>query len=266
MINRLQPTQKCGALLLSTLLIASMLVSWLLPWSSAEQHLAATLQMPNAVHWFGTDHYGRSMMARMADAILLSFSLGIVCMLTSASIGVMLGVSSAWQGSKLTRVFDTVSNIVLAMPGLVVVLLFAAIAPGSFWAIYLAISLVQWVEYYRVVAAITRTVINSPERQSSVMMGFGKWYQFKRHIWPSLAQPVFTLAAFGGANAILTMAALGFVYVGIQPPMAELGLMAVELFPHYQSAPWILIQPLLGIALLVLGFHLLAGQRNDTTD
>jgi peptide/nickel transport system permease protein len=72
---------------------------------------------------------------------------------------------------------------------------------------------------------------------------------------------VFTLAAFGGANAILTMASLGFVYVGIQPPLAELGLMTVELFPYYSEAPWVLAQPLIVIALMVFAFHLLAGKR-----
>jgi peptide/nickel transport system permease protein len=152
-------------------------------------------------------------------------------------------------------------NILLALPGLVVVLLFAAIVPGSFWILYLAISLVQWVEYFRVVRAITQNVIQSPARQSSEMMGFSRWYQFKRHIWPAIAPSVFTLAAFGGANAILTMASLGFVYVGIQPPLAELGLMTVELFPFYSDAPWLLAQPLVVIALMVFGFHLLAGKR-----
>lgn len=60
------------------------------------------------------------------------------------------------------------------------------------------------------------------------------------------------------------MASLGFVAVGMQPPLAELGLMCVELFPFYVEAPWVLIQPLLAIALLVLGFHLLAGARRES--
>lgn len=269
MMLKLRSSQKIGLGILLFLFIASVLVSLLSPYSIAEQNLNATFLPPDADYWLGTDQFGRSMAARMASAILLSFGLGILCVLTSAIVGISLGVWAAWSDNYVDSVLNVIVNILLALPGLVLVLLFAAIAPGSFWVIYLAISMIQWVEYFRVVRAITRTVIRSPERQSSAMMGFGIWYQFKRHIWPALTQPVFTLASFGGANAIMMMASLGFVYVGIQPPLAELGLMSVELFPYYNQAPWVLAQPLAAIALLILGFHLLAGKKHDadvTTD
>jgi len=261
---KLNLNQQLGLAILLSLAAAALLTACFSPYSIAEQNLSQRLLAPSATHWLGTDHFGRDMLTRLASAIGLSFSLSLLCMFTSSLLGVALGVSAAWSGGRVERLLDVLVNILLALPGLVLVLLLAAIAPGSFAALYLAISLVQWVEYYRVTRAITRNIINSPEHQSSVMMGFGKWYQFKRHIWPTLAPSVFTMAAFGGANAILMMASLGFVAVGIQPPMAELGLMSVELFPYYVDAPWVLAQPLLVVALLVLGFHLLAGHRRDT--
>ncbi|WP_261817820.1 ABC transporter permease [Vibrio gallicus] len=259
MISNFTFNQRLGIALLLGLFLFSVLVSGLSPYSIDEQNLSIRLLTPNAEHWLGTDHFGRDMMTRLASAIGLSFTLGVLCMVSSSVLGVTLGVCSAWAGGRVEQGLDVVVNILLALPGLVLVLLLSAIAPGSFLVMYLAISLVQWVEYYRVSRAITRTLMDSPQRQVSVMMGFGKWYQFKRHIWPAIAPSVFTMAAFGGANAILMMASLGFVAVGIQPPLAELGLMSVELFPFYVEAPWLLAQPLLVVALLVLGFHLLAG-------
>jgi len=256
--------QKLGLAILVGLLGFSLLVSCLSPYSIDQQDLANRLIAPNAQHWFGTDHFGRDMMTRLASAIGLSFSLGILCVLSASTLGVALGVCSAWAGARVEQGLEIIVNILLALPGLVLVLLLSAIAPGSFFVMYLAISLVQWIEYYRVTRAITRTLMDSPERQVSVMMGFGKWYQFKRHIWPAIAPSVFTMGAFGGANAILMMASLGFVAVGIQPPLAELGLMSVELFPFYLDAPWVLMQPLLVVALLVLGFHLLAGASRES--
>ena len=254
-------SQWVGLGVLLSLLIFAVLGMMFSPFSISQQDLNAVLDSPSAVHWLGTDHFGRSMLARMAHAVGLSFALGVLCVVTSSLLGTALGVWAVWGGKKVDHILGVMVNILLALPGLVVVLLFAAIVPGSFWILYLAISLVQWVEYFRVVRAITQNVIHSPARQSSQMMGFGRWYQFKRHIWPAIAPSVFTLAAFGGANAILTMASLGFVYVGIQPPLAELGLMTVELFPFYGDAPWLLAQPLVVIALMVFGFHLLAGKR-----
>tara|TARA_R110001583_G_scaffold115691_1_gene266239 strand:- start:1560 stop:2342 length:783 start_codon:yes stop_codon:yes gene_type:complete len=249
-----------GGILLSLVLFSLAGMSFS-PYSLSQQDLNTILEAPSSSHWLGTDHFGRSMFTRMAYAVGLSFALGVLCVLTSALVGTSLGIWAVWGGKKVDSTLGVVVNVLLALPGLVVVLLFAAIAPGSFWVLYLAISLVQWVEYFRVVRALTQSVIHSPARQSSHMMGFGRWYQVKRHIWPSIAPSVFTLAAFGGANAILTMASLGFVYVGIQPPLAELGLMTVELFPYYSEAPWVLAQPLIVIALMVFAFHLLAGKR-----
>ncbi|SBS29747.1 putative D,D-dipeptide transport system permease protein DdpC [Marinomonas spartinae] len=249
--------QKCGGLLLLVLLVFALFGNALAPNDGAYQDLDAILAPPSGTHWLGTDHFGRSMVARMADAIRLSFMLGVLCVATSSIIGVSLGVWAAWSGKKVDAVLNVFVNIILALPGLVIVLLLAAIVPGSFFVLYLAISLVQWVEYLRVVRAITKMTVDSPAMQSSQMMGFGRWYLFKRHIWPAIAPSVFTLATFGCATAILTMASLGFVYVGMQPPLAELGLMMVELFPYYSDAPWLLAEPLIAIALLVLGFHLL---------
>lgn len=257
----MKKSQWVGLVVLLALLAFSLVGMAFSPYSISQQDLNAIMEPPSAAHWLGTDHFGRSMLTRMAHAIGLSFALSVLCVLTSSLVGTAFGVWAVWGGKKVDHVMGVMVNILLALPGLVIVLLFAAIAPGSFLVLYLAISLVQWVEYFRVVRAVTQGVIQSPARQSSQMMGFGRWYQFKRHIWPAISPSVFTLAAFGGANAILTMASLGFVYVGIQPPLAELGLMTVELFPYYSEAPWLLAQPLIVIALMVFAFHLLAGKR-----
>jgi len=262
--TNLSQTQLVGLILLISLLVFSCLVGWFSPYSIDEQNLAIRLASPDSLHWLGTDNFGRDMMTRLASAILLSFSLSLLCVISSLLLGVSLGVSAAWVGGRFEQSLNIVINILLALPGLVLVLMLVAMAPGSFAVLYLAISLVQWTEYYRVSRAMTRTLINSPELQLSAMMGFGKWYQFKRHIWPTISPSIFTMAAFGGANAILTMASLGFISVGIQPPLAELGLMSVELFPYYIEAPWVLAQPLIVVALVVLGFHLLAGSQRES--
>ncbi len=254
--------QLSGLILLISMLLISTLVSMFSPYTIDGQNLANTLQAPNMSHWLGTDQFGRDMLTRLASAILLSFSLGFLCVVTASLLGMLLGVTAAWCGGKVEQGLEIVVNILLALPGLVLVLLLAALAPGSFAILYIAISLVQWVEYYRVSRAVTKPLLASPEIQVSTLMGFGKWYIFRRHIWPALQPSMVTMAAFGGANAILTMASLGFIAVGIQPPVAELGLMTVELFAFYSGAPWALAQPLIAVALLILGFHLLAGRKD----
>ncbi|GLP96039.1 ABC transporter permease [Paraferrimonas sedimenticola] len=255
-------SQKIGLGLLLALASFAGLEPLLSQYSPYTQDLSNVLAAPGEAHVLGSDQFGRSMLARLGEAVRLSFGLSIISVLTAAAIGTGLGVWAAWAGGLVDRNIHIVVNILLALPGLVVVLLFAAIVPGSFFIIYLAIALVQWIEYFRVVRAITLSSLSAPELQASAMLGFGPWYLFKRHVWPKLAQPILTLAAFGAAHAILTMASIGFVYVGLQPPTAELGLMIVELFPYYHEAPWALAQPLVVVAAMVLGFNLLAGKSS----
>ncbi len=146
----------------------------------------------------------------------------------------------------------------MALPGLLLVLLFAALSPGSFWTLYLGISLVMWVEFFRVIRSISSTMANSSEIQASRLMGMGWFYSFKRHLLPRLLPMIATLSAFSLGNAILALATLGFVSVGLRPPTAELGLMMTELFPYYYEAPLIFLQPVVAVFLMVLSLQLLS--------
>ncbi|MBU1295365.1 MAG: ABC transporter permease, partial [Gammaproteobacteria bacterium] len=147
---KMNKSQWVGLSILLALLAFSLLVVGFSPYSISQQDLNAIMESPSATHWLGTDHFGRSMLTRMAHAVGLSFVLSVLCVLTSSFVGTAFGVWAVWGGKKVDHVMGVMVNILLALPGLVVVLLFAAIAPGSFLVLYLAISLVQWVEYFRV--------------------------------------------------------------------------------------------------------------------
>lgn len=252
--------QWLGACLLGLLLAFAWLVPWLHDADPARQQLTRILQLPSMAEPLGTDHLGRSLLARTAAAIRLSLGMALLSVITAAVPGVVLGVIAGWRGGWLDRVLGSLADACLALPGLLLVLLLAAIAPGNFWALYVGISLVLWIEYFRVVRARTRILATSPQLEASRLLGFGQFYLVRRHLWPDLAPQVLTLAAFGAASAILAMAALGFVSVGLRPPTAELGLMMTELLPYYHEAPWAMAQPILALFVLVLSLNLLAGR------
>lgn len=257
---RLPYARQFGLALLVLLLLFAWLTPWLFPVDPARQNLMQILAEPSLAEPLGTDHLGRSQLARLASAIRLSIGLALFSVVSAAVPGVLLGVIAGWRGGWLDRGLGLIADCVLALPGLLLVLMLAAIAPGQLWSLYVGIALVLWVEYFRVVRATTRTLVTSPQLQASRLLGFSTFYIFRRHLWPELAPSVLTLAAFGAANAILAVAALGFVSIGLRPPTAELGLMMTELLPYYQEAPWVLLQPIAAVFLLVLSFQLLAGR------
>lgn len=251
-------SQQIGLTILLALILFAALEAIVFRGNPAQQVLDQAFAAPTWQEPLGRDHYGRSNYARLASAVSTSLLMAVVSVITSASLGLLAGVVAAWKGGWWDKSLSWLVNLLLAMPGLILVLLFGAMVPGSFFILYFAISLMLWVEYFRVVRNRTLILLRSPEIEASRLYGFGVWYQFRRHLWPELKPDLFTLGCFGAGNAILALASIGFLYVGLKPPAAELGLMMVELFRYYQQAPWVLMQPIVMVFLLVVSFHLLA--------
>lgn len=263
MISSLSYMQRVGIMLLLMLFAIIAIDAIAYAQDPALQNLQAVFMPPSWAEPLGTDQFGRSNLARLSSALQTSLLMVLLSVLTSACLGIFLGVAAGWKRGWVDRGLSFLVNVLLALPGLILVLLFGAIMPGSFIILYVAISLVLWIEYFRVIRASTIIAINTPEVEASLLYGFGHFYIFKRHLWPAFRKDVFTLACFSAGNSVLALASIGFVYVGLKPPHAELGLMMVELFPYYSDAPWVLLQPLMALLLLVLSFHLLAGGHHD---
>lgn len=219
----------------------------------AAQNLSQSLQAPGAEHWLGTDVYGRSVLARLAHACQLSLGLAVLAALSAAVPGALLGVAAAWWGGRLERALVMLADATLAVPALLLVLLCAMLAPGQHLALYAGLSLSLWVEHFRVSRAICRPVLAGDAVQASRLLGLGPWHLWRRHLLPALAPVLGTLIAFGAAQAVLSLAALGFIGVGLKPPTAELGLMMTEALPHHAEAPWLIAAPMAVLMALVLG-------------
>jgi len=250
-----------GVAILASLIAFAVCVPLFWGVDIARQDYNAILSVPAGAHPLGTDHLGRDMLARLAAAVRLSLGLALVSVATAAIPGVLLGILAAWKGGMTDKCLGLLAEMFLALPGLLLVLLIVAIYPGSFLALYGAVALVLWIEYFRMTRALSRTVLASPAVAASRLLGFGPLYIIRRHLWPELASVLMTIAAFGAASAIMAIAALGFVSVGVRPPTAELGLMITELLPYFAEAPVIIALPILVIFLIVLSLMLIAEGR-----
>lgn len=226
-----------------------------------KQSLRLSLQGPSASAWFGYDHLGRSMQARLSAALRLSLGLALLSVVTAMVPGVLLGIAAAWRGGVLDRMIGGISEAFMALPGLLLVLMLTAIVPDNAMMLYLGISLVLWVEYFRLTRALARPLLLSPSVEASGLLGFGPWYIVRRHLWPELAPMLVTVGSYGAASAIMAIAALGFVSVGVRPPTPELGAMMIELLPYYEEAPHALLQPIAVIFLMVLALQLIGAKE-----
>ena len=250
-----------GATLVAAVLAFALIGPLAVPGDPYAQSLTKALSGPQPVAPLGYDHLGRSIFHRLAHALLLSPAIAVAAVLTAGAAGLALGTLAAARGGWTDRVLTTLADALLALPGLLLVLIVLAIVPGTALGLWAGLSLVLWVEFFRLTRAATRDTLASPAVQASRLLGFGPGYIFRTHIWPEIAPMMLTAAAFGTATAIMAIAALGFVHVGVRAPTPELGLMMVELLPYWREAPLTLLSPVIATFALLLGITLLAGSR-----
>lgn len=226
----------------------------------AGQDLARFLEPPSLAEPLGTDHLGRSVLGRLAHATRLSLLLALLCVGIAATVGVTAGLLAAWRGGWVDALLRGVSEVLVALPVLLVVLIVSAAADGGLWALFVGLALVQWVEYFRVVRARAGLVLGSTAVEAARLLQLGPGHLWRRHLWPELRPAVTTMATFGIGTTVLALSTLGFVGVGARPPTAELGLMVTEAMPYYAEAPWMSLAPVLVLAAVVVT---LLGLRKD---
>jgi peptide/nickel transport system permease protein len=229
------------------------------------QDLRAVLLPPGGAHWLGTDHLGRSMLARLAHAARLSLSLGALTVLAAALPGTALGLLAAWRGGWTDRMLSALCDGLMALPGLLLVMILATLSPGETWPLFLGLALVLWVENFRVVRTVARGRLMAPDVEAARLFGFGPVHIVRRHLLPDLLPMLVTLAAFGLATVVVAVSTLSFVGIGLRPPTPELGSMMTELLPHHAEAPLQVLMPAALLCLTVLGLHLAAARDAEGT-
>ncbi len=253
--------RRTGVTLLVAVLGFALIGPSLVPGDPYAQSLVKALAGPDAAAPLGYDHLGRSVFHRLAHALRLSPSIAMAAALTAGLAGLVLGTLAAARRGWIDRSLTMLADALLALPGLLLVLIVLAIVPGTARGFWAGLSLVLWVEFFRLTRAAARDTLAAPAVQASRLLGFGPVYIFRTHIWPEIAPMMLTAAAFGTATAIMAIAALGFVHVGMRAPTPELGLMMVELLPYWREAPLALLSPVIATFALLLGLTLLAGSR-----
>lgn len=238
----------------ATLLALVAAVALLTPWLAADPHaqdLLTALHPPDQQHWLGRDHLGRDQLARLGEGLRTSLGLAIASALLAVILGTALGVLAGARGGAVDRLLSVCADAVASIPGLLWVLLIAAIAPGQKWALYSGLVLTAWVEFFRLMRSHTRLAMRGTPVEAARLLGFGGLYVLRWHVLHPMVGVLGRLWAYAVASAVLAVSALGFVSVGLQPPVAELGLMMTEALPYWYDAPWLLATPVVALVLVI---------------
>jgi len=260
-MNGIGRRRAAGLVCIAAIAAFATIGPWLIEADPLRQNLRAVLVPPSAEYLLGTDHLGRSVLARLAHAARLSILLGLTTAASAAVAGTVLGLVAAMRGGLADRLAGLLCDATLALPGLLLVLMLAAFAPGAFWPLYLGLALVLWVEFFRIVRTIARSRLAAPDVEAARLFGFGTLHVVRRHVLPDLAPALGTLFAFGFGAAVVAVSTLSFIGVGLRPPVPEWGRMMTELLPYYDEAPVQLLAPAGLLFVTMLGLHLVSGRE-----
>ena len=215
-----------GLALVSLFLLTAAVGPWFVPFpedAAGAVHIERKLQPPGPVHWFGTDEVGNDVFTRVVVGARVTLQIALIVTGVAMLIGVPLGMIAGYVGGWVQEVIMRVTDVFLSVPGLILAIaIVGALGPGIVNAM-LALSLVWWPGYVRLVQAKTLSLKNEVYVEAAHSMGAGRMRVVFVHILPNCTSPIIVKASMDMGMAILGAASLGFLGLGAQPPFPEWG-------------------------------------------
>ena len=246
-----------GALCLFWLLVA-LAAPWLAPYDPLAQDLAATLQPPSVAHLLGTDNFGRDILSRIIWGTRLDLQMGVFGVLFPFIIGTFIGAMSGYFGGFVDMVLMRLLDITISFPFFVLIIAIVATLGPGLGSFYIALALVGWVSYARLVRARFLVLKHADFVMAARSLGFSHLRIVLHHILPNAIMPALVFSMSDAVIDILLGSSLSYLGLGIQPPTPEWGLMIAEGQNFIATGWWMTFFPGLAIVLLATGFSLLA--------
>lgn len=237
------------------------------PYDPVATYVGPLLDPPSAAHWFGTDNFGRDILSRVLAGARVSLWTGIIAVAISLAVGLPIGAIAGYFGGKLGNVLMRLMDMILAFPALLLAMALAvALGPGLGSAM-IAVGVVGIPEFARIMYGQTVSLREKDFVEASRAIGLDDRTIVFRHILPNAMAPIMVRSALGMGYAILTAAALSFIGLGAQPPMAEWGVMISDSRGYIISGEWwMTFFPGLAISTSILGFNLFGDGLRDVLD
>lgn len=245
-----------GIVILGALLVCAAVPSWVAPYDPLAFDYHALLRGPSVAHPFGTDQFGRDILSRTIAATRIDLEIAIFATTFPLILGVLIGLLVGYAGGFSDILFGRLVDLVVTFPFLVIVITIVAILGPDLTNMYIAVSLVGWVFYARLMRAEALVQAQSDYVAAARVLGFSSWRIAFQHILPNCLRPIIAYWVTDMALAILLGSSLGYLGLGAQPPTAEWGVLVADGKNYFSQAPWITFFPGLAVVICGIGFSL----------
>lgn len=253
-----------GVLLILIATVAFGPLLW--PFDPDRANPLNNLAPPDGTHWLGTDELGRDVFARILAGGRVSLSVGLFSMLVGLTIGMAVGGSAGYFGGRTEAVLMRLVDVFMAIPAFFLILVIVTTFGNHPVTVIVTVGLGFWAQMARVAHAEFSRFRRHEFVEASRALGGSHPRIMLRHILPQVVPQATVLATLGVGWAILTEAALSYLGLGIQPPLASWGNMLQNAQQYLWLNPLIAVWPGLFIGLTVLAFNLLGNSLRDLLD
>jgi peptide/nickel transport system permease protein len=251
--------------LLGAIIVVALLAPWITPYDPQKMDIINRLKPPGSAHWFGSDEFGRDVLARVMLGARLSLLVGFLVVIVATVLGSALGLVAGYV-RRLDGVLMRLTDALMAFPDILLAIAFMAALGASLFNVVLALGIVYTPRVARVVRAATLVVRERQFVEAAIALGASTGRTILVHVLPNLISPIIVQATFIFAFAILTEAALSFLGVGVPPTTPTWGNMIAGAQQYFRQADWLILFPGFAIVLTVLSLQMVGDGLRDALD
>ena len=255
-----------GIIMVIIVILVAIFADVIAPYAYDDADLAPKFTSPNQEFLFGTDDFGRDLFSRVIYGSRISLRVALISVVLEVVLGVVIGLISGYYGGNVDRVCSFIGDLTWSMPPIIMSMAVITVLGKGLDKVIIAIAIVSWPEYARVVRAKTQALKNMAfvetgiafnERDSAIML---------RYILPNIIQSIIVLASLSIPATIMNTTALSFLGLGSMPPSPDWGLALSNSMTYIARAPWMAIFPGIELVFTVFGFNLLGEGMRDLLD
>ncbi|NQT60147.1 MAG: ABC transporter permease [Bacteroidetes bacterium] len=260
------PAGIVGTAIILILLICVIFAPYLAPYDPYFVDIGNKLKVPSSEYWFGTDTVGRDVFSRVIFGARYSLAAGTIVVGIAILIGSVIGLIAAYPGGRKGEMIMRLTDIFLAFPTMLFAIALASTLGPSFLNSMVAISIVYWPKYARLIYGQALSIRESDYVKFAEVLKEKNSVIRLRHIFPNCSSAIIVQATLDFGDAILFFAALSFVGLGAQPPAADWGAMLAFARKYMMLSWWTAVFPGIAIFITVIGFNLLGDSLRDAFD
>ncbi|SKA29996.1 ABC transporter permease [Consotaella salsifontis] len=255
-----------GAVLVGLIVIVAIFAPMIATAQPDAQDLMNTLSAPSAIHWFGTDNFGRDIFSRVVYGARISLLEVVISVGISCLVGVPLGLIAGTLGKRADQIIMWIMDILFAFPGIILAILLVSVLGASLFNMMLAIAIFSIPVYARLSRNVSLGLKEMEYVEAATALGASIWRVMFDHILRNSLGPIIVQSTLTAGTVVLAAASLSFLGLGAQPPTPEWGAMMSDGRNFLGVNVYLSLFPGLAVTVMVLGFNILGDGLRDLLD